>query len=502
MIATMNMIIGEGKSLAHPDGWLELVDPATEEVHARVPHASAEDVDRAVQAARRAFDEGPWARLTPTERGKLMYRLAELINRSADELALMDTQDMGKPYRHAREHDVPGTVAMIEFYAGLCDKIRGSQVPCGPDKHVYLLREPVGVVAGICPWNFPLAAAAMKLGPALACGNTLVLKPAEQSPRSTLRVAELCLEAGFPPGVVNTVTGLGETTGAALAAHPAVDKISFTGSTEVGRHIMHAAADQIRKVTLELGGKTANIIFPDADLEMALPSTMFTSFYNSGQICTTGSRLVISRSIHDQFLAALTDRMKPLKVGHRWSPTPSWARWFHASSMSASQAISRSESATTPQPSAARGLPTWNEAFLSIRRSSTALTLRTGSRRKRFSGRSCRSSSLKKKKKRYESPIKPVMAWPLRFGPMISAVPTAWRPESTAEKSGSTVTTGRPRRSLTRDTATAASAPTWGSRRSKAIRSSRVSSSISIGPLTPGPAEITCINYNYALLEE
>ena len=316
MIATMNMIIGEEKSLAHPDGWLELVDPATEEVHARVPHASVEDVDRAVQAARRAFDEGPWARLTPTERGKLMYRLAELINSSADELALMDTQDMGKPYRHAREHDVPGTVAMIEFYAGLCDKIRGSQVPCGPDKHVYLLREPVGVVAGICPWNYPLAAAAIKLAPALACGNTLVLKPAEQSPRSTLRVAELCLEAGFPPGVVNTVTGLGETTGAALAAHPAVDKISFTGSTEVGRHIMHAAADQIRKVTLELGGKTANIIFPDADLEMALPSTIFTSFYNSGQICTTGSRLVISRSIHDQFLAALTDRMKPLKVGH------------------------------------------------------------------------------------------------------------------------------------------------------------------------------------------
>jgi acyl-CoA reductase-like NAD-dependent aldehyde dehydrogenase len=319
MISTMTMVIGEQKRMASSDQWLDLINPATEEVHARVPHANNADVDRAVEAARRAF-AGDWTRLIPSQRGKLMYRLSELIEKNADELALMDTQDMGKPFKHARQHDVPFSAEMLRFYAGFCDKIRGSQVPCGPDKHVYLLREPIGVVAGICPWNYPLAAAMMKLAPALACGNTLVLKPAEQSPRSALRLAELCLEAGFPPGVVNTVTGLGETTGSALAAHPDVDKISFTGSTEVGRSVMHAAADQIRKVTLELGGKTANIIFPDAQIDGALASTILTSFYNSGQICTTGSRLVINRKIHDQFLEALVDKAKPLKVGDPTKP--------------------------------------------------------------------------------------------------------------------------------------------------------------------------------------
>lgn len=320
MIETMKMLIGEETVAASSGKWLEITNPATEEVEARVPEADAQDVDRAVQAARTAFDKGPWTRISPTERGKLMYRLGELIEKHADELALLDTKDMGKPFRHARENDLPQAVEFVMFYAGFCDKIRGSQVPCGPGKHVYLVREPVGVVAGIVPWNFPLVIAIQKLAPALACGNTLVLKPAEQSPRSALRLGELCLEAGIPPGVVNVVSGLGETAGAALASHPAVDKISFTGSTEVGRLIMHAAADQIRKVTLELGGKTANIIFQDADMAAALNSTVLTSCYNSGQICTTGSRLLVNRKIHDQFLDSLVGKINRLKVGDPMEP--------------------------------------------------------------------------------------------------------------------------------------------------------------------------------------
>jgi len=318
-VNTMSMIIGAEKTTGCSDSWLEIVNPATEEVQARVPNAGARDVDMAVRAARYAF-EGVWGRMIPSDRGKLLYRLIELIEKHTDDLALLDTQDMGKPYSHAREHDVPMAVEFLRFYAGFCDKIRGSQVPCAPDKHVYLVREPVGVVAGILPWNFPLVIATQKLGPALACGNTLVLKPAEQSPRSALLLAELCLEAGLPPGVVNVVTGLGETTGAALVSHPGVDKLSFTGSTEVGRIILRAAADQIKKVTVELGGKTANVIFADADLDAALGWTLLTSCYNSGQICTTGSRLVVNRKIHDRFLDALTSRMNKLKVGDPMQP--------------------------------------------------------------------------------------------------------------------------------------------------------------------------------------
>lgn len=320
MVATMQMVIGDSVKPSTSGAWLDIINPATEQVQARVPEASAEDVNQAVRSARRAFDDGRWTNLNPAQRGKLLYALGELIEKNAEELALLETQDMGKPYQDALTGDVPATLEFLRFYAGYCDKIRGSQVPCGPDKHVYLVREPLGVVAGIIPWNFPLAIAMQKLAPALACGNTLVLKPAEQSPRSAIRLGELCLEAGIPPGVVNVVTGLGDTVGAALAAHPDVDKISFTGSTEVGKLIMHAAADQLRKVTLELGGKTANIIFRDADIPAALASTVMTSCYNSGQICTTGSRLVVDQKIHDEFVDRLTTRMKKLKIGDPMQP--------------------------------------------------------------------------------------------------------------------------------------------------------------------------------------
>ena len=315
MHSTMPMIIDGRSHQASEGSWLDLVNPATEEKHARVPHASPRDVDEAVGAARRAFEEGPWSRMSPSERGKLLYELADAVEKNADQLALMDTQDMGKPYQHSRFHDVEGALAFLRFYAGFADKIRGSQVPCGPDRHVYVMREPMGVVAAIVPWNFPLAMAVQKLAPALACGNTIVLKPAEQSPRSAVCLGEKAMEVGFPPGVVNVITGLGETTGAALASHPGVDKISFTGSTEVGRQIMHAAAGQIKKVLLELGGKSANIVFPDADLDLALASTIATSCYNSGQVCTSGSRLLLHREIHDEFRDELVSRINRLKIG-------------------------------------------------------------------------------------------------------------------------------------------------------------------------------------------
>ncbi|MAE60215.1 MAG: betaine-aldehyde dehydrogenase [Planctomycetaceae bacterium] len=314
MASAMEMLVGDQKIASQSDRWVEVINPATEQVQSRVPDADAGDVDRAVCVARQAFEDGPWSRMTPSDRGKLMYKLAELIEANADELALLETQDMGKPHFHSLNHDVPMAVDFMFYCAGLCDKVRGSQVPLGPDKHVYVLREPVGVVAGIIPWNFPLVIAVQKLGPALAYGNVIILKPAEQSPRTAIRLGELALEAGIPPGVVNVVTGYGET-GAALCAHAGVDKLSFTGSSEVGKLIMEAAAENFRKVTLELGGKTANIIFSDADIDAAIASTVFTSCYNSGQICTTGSRLVMHKRIHDQFLDTLTSKLNQLQVG-------------------------------------------------------------------------------------------------------------------------------------------------------------------------------------------
>lgn len=324
MNSNLLMVIGEGEVPSRSDRCWEVVNPATEEVEALMPEADSADVDLAVSAARRAFDEGPWRRMTPRDRSRLLYRLSELVEKHTDELALLDTRDMGRPYQHSREHDVPGVVDLLRFYAGFCDKIRGSQIPSGPDKHVFTVREPVGVVACILPWNFPLAGAAQKLAPALACGNTVVMKPAEQSPRSTLRLAKLCLEAGFPAGVVNVVTGLGETTGAALVGHPLVNKVSFTGSTDVGRKIMRAAAEQLHKLTLELGGKGANIVFADAPLEDAVASAVKTSCYNTGQVCTSGSRLLLDHRIHDEFLEKLAQRMIFRRPGPQRSREVIW----------------------------------------------------------------------------------------------------------------------------------------------------------------------------------
>lgn len=283
-------------------------NPATGEVIAQVPEAGEEDVNRAVLAARRAFDDGAWVRMAPAARTRLMSKLADLIEEHNDELAEIESLDNGKPFSIARVNDVPKTAAMFRYMAGWASRMTGATLPlsAGPDFHAYTMREPIGVVAQIIPWNLPLLMAAWKLAPALACGCTVVLKPAEQTPLTALRLAELIDEAGFPPGVVNIVTGFGEEAGAALAKHELVDKIAFTGSTEVGKLIVKAAAGNLKKVTLELGGKSPAIVFPDALIDKAIPGTASAIFANQGQNCCAGSRLYVHEKIFDQVVEGVS----------------------------------------------------------------------------------------------------------------------------------------------------------------------------------------------------
>jgi aldehyde dehydrogenase (NAD+) len=293
----------------------ETVNPATEEVLGVVAEADHADVDKAVRAARRAFDEGAWPAMSARERGGLLLRLAELIRANAEELARLESMDNGKPIGETSTVDVPQSAEVLAYYAGWADKIHGQTVPTNDAFFTYTLREPHGVCGQIIPWNFPLLMAAWKLGPALACGNTVVLKPAEQTPLSACRLAELVAEAGFPPGVVNILPGYGPTAGAALAEHRDVDKVAFTGSTEVGRIIQRAAATNIKSVSLELGGKSPNIVFADADIDAAVQGAIGGIFFNQGEVCCAGSRLFVEESIHDQFVEALAERARTIRVG-------------------------------------------------------------------------------------------------------------------------------------------------------------------------------------------
>src|ERR1700743_3316694 len=263
----------------------EVYNPATGQVIANVPEGDKADVDLAVAAARRAFDNGAWARVRPSEKSRMLWKLADLIERDLEELAELESIDNGKPYAVARVADLPLAVDMFRYMAGWATKLTGSTIPLSlPGEYLsYTVREPVGVVAQIIPWNFPLLMAAWKIAPALAAGCTIVLKAADQTPLTALRLAELIQEAGFPPGVVNILGGFGETAGAALAAHDLVDKVAFTGSTEVGKLIVQAATGNLKKVTLELGGKSPAFVFPDADLERAIPGTASAIFFNHGQ---------------------------------------------------------------------------------------------------------------------------------------------------------------------------------------------------------------------------
>jgi len=298
------------------------VNPATGEEICQVAEADAADVDKAVSAARKAFDHGPWPnRMSASERGNLLNRLADLVEKNADELARLEALDNGKPYKVAKAADLPLTIACYRYYAGWADKVQGKTIPIAGDYFCYTRHEPVGVVGQIIPWNFPLLMQAWKLGPALATGNTVVMKPAEQTPLTALRVGELIVEAGFPEGVVNLLPGYGHTAGAAIARHNDVDKVAFTGSTEVGHLIMEASAkSNLKRVTLELGGKSPNIVFADADMDEAIEGAHFALFFNQGQCCCAGSRLFVEEKAYDEFVEKSVARAKRRTVGDPFDP--------------------------------------------------------------------------------------------------------------------------------------------------------------------------------------
>ena len=290
-------------------------NPATGDVMAQVAEGDREDIDRAVKAARKAFESGPWPAMSASDRGRLIWQLGDLIEDHLEEFAQLESLDNGKPLTVARVADVPLAVDLFHYMAGWATKIEGNTIPFSPKYFAYTRREPVGVVGQIIPWNFPLLMAAWKLGPALATGCTVVLKPAEQTPLSALLLAELIAEAGFPEGVVNVVPGYGETAGAALAAHPDVDKIAFTGSTEVGKLIVQAAAGNLKKVSLELGGKSPNIVFADADMSSTIAGAASAIFFNHGQCCCAGSRLYVEKNMFDDVVSGVADHAKKIKVG-------------------------------------------------------------------------------------------------------------------------------------------------------------------------------------------
>ena len=292
----------------------ETPNPATGATLAEVAEADKADIDKAVIAARRAF-EGKWSKMSARDRGRLLYKLSQLIEANAPELAALETADNGKPIRESQYVDIPQVVENFEYFAGYATKIEGETIPVPGQMFNYTLREPLGVCGQIIPWNFPLLMAAWKLAPALAAGNTIVLKPAEQTPVNAMELGKLIQEAGFPDGVVNIVPGYGETAGAALASHPGIDKIAFTGSTEVGKIVAREAAQNLTKVSLELGGKAPNIVFADADIEQAVNGAMMGIFFNQGQVCCAGSRLFLHEEVKDEFLDNFKNRAAKVKVG-------------------------------------------------------------------------------------------------------------------------------------------------------------------------------------------
>lgn len=297
----------------------EVVDPATGDVIARAADGQPQDVDRAVVAARRAFDEGPWPRISERERARILFAAAEIVRRERDTLAEIEVRDSGKPLHEAIE-DVDEAAFMFEYYAGWTTKVMGDIPPVGPDAMSLVVKEPVGVAGLIVPWNYPLLMAVQKVAPALAAGCTCVLKPAEQTPLTALELAPILAEAGVPPGVFNVVTGFGPSAGAPLVRHPAVDKIGFTGSREVGQIVLKEGADTLKRVTLELGGKSPNILFADASFDEAVAGTCAGIFWNQGEVCSAGSRVFVERSIYDDALEAMVARGNDVRLGSGLDP--------------------------------------------------------------------------------------------------------------------------------------------------------------------------------------
>jgi aldehyde dehydrogenase (NAD+) len=313
--APVDLLIGGRRVPARSGRYFETLDPASEQVIAQVAEADGDDIDAAVVAAREAF-EGEWGHMRAADRGLTLLRLADLIRQNENELVELESLDSGKPVSAIRRQDLPAVLDTLTYYAGWADKINGQVVPARPDALTYTVREPMGVVGAIIPWNFPLMIGMWKIAPALACGCTVVLKPAELTPLTALKLGELALTAGFPPGVLNVVPGFGKTAGAALVDHPDVDKVTFTGSPVVGRQILRGAAGNLKRVTLELGGKSANIIFPDADVNAAVKAAGSGIFFNSGQVCSAGSRILVHESIHDEVVERLVARARAIRVGN------------------------------------------------------------------------------------------------------------------------------------------------------------------------------------------
>ena len=320
MADALRMYIDGAWCEARDGARFDTTDPATGEVIASVPAAGAADVDAAVRAARRAFDDGTWGSAVPERtRARLLQTMADIVRRRAEELAVLEVRDCGKPIADARG-DIEEVAFQLEYYAGWATKLSGEIPPVGPDAMSLVVREPVGVCGLIVPWNYPMLMATQKLAPALACGNTVVLKPAEQTPLTALELARIAEEAGVPAGVVNVVTGFGPEAGGPLLTHPMVDKISFTGSKEIGKLIMRTCADQLKRVTLELGGKSPNIVFADAPLARAVPGTCNGIFGNQGEVCSAGSRVFVESAVYDDVLAAFTDHAAGIRLGSGLDP--------------------------------------------------------------------------------------------------------------------------------------------------------------------------------------
>ncbi|NQW05505.1 MAG: aldehyde dehydrogenase family protein [Acidobacteria bacterium] len=296
-----------------------VINPATEEVIAEVASATVQDVDVAVSAARAALD-GPWGQMPARERGRLIYKLGEQLMVQADEVARLETLHNGKPITESRHVEIPMAAECLQYFAGWADKVHGETVPVKGGQLVYTLREPLGVVAAIVPWNFPLLIAVWKVAPALAMGNTVILKPASQTPLTALALGEMATALGFPPGVLNIITGAGSTAGQAIVEHPGIDKVAFTGDTSTGKGIMKSAADTLKHITLELGGKSPNIVFADADLDAAVRGATMGIFYGKGEVCAAGSRLLVEASIKDEFLAKVASRAQKMVAGDPMNP--------------------------------------------------------------------------------------------------------------------------------------------------------------------------------------
>jgi len=298
---------------------IDVVNPATEDVIASVPSADKADLDAAVAAARVAYD-GPWGRMSARDRGRLLWKIGEKLMEKADEVARLETLHNGKPIFESRHIEVPASAECFQYYAGWADKIHGETIPVRGNYLTYTLREPIGVVAAIVPWNFPLLLTSWKVAPALACGNTIIIKPASQTPLTALALAEIAQEVGLPPGVLNVVTGPGAKVGQMIVEHPGIDKIAFTGDTSTGKQIMRGSADTLKHITLELGGKSPNIVFPDADLDAALRGATMGIFYGKGEVCAAGSRLLVDKSIKNEFIDKVASRAKKMVCGDPLDP--------------------------------------------------------------------------------------------------------------------------------------------------------------------------------------